>query len=231
MKCDWLPTNTEDACNNICSCWKYPQERKISANCSSRNHSYLPSLVGKYNDWTIELNVSGNAIKFLPNLTNDSFKNIKLLDLSNNNISSISTNVFSGSLQVLKLHDNQIPKLDSLVIEYLKMPNISLKNLTLYGNPLECDCDAQKLTQIPTIIDSVNVKSIFCNNYNELLFKVNFPEICPNEKSFLKITDKFSYIIFGLLVIISLIILISFLLYYYRHVLNCKTDSLKKRLI
>ena len=135
IKCDWLRTNNTDACNDICSCWKFPESQKIHADCSQKNLKHLPNLVGKFNNWTTELNLSRNRIKYLPFLKNDTFKHISVLDLSNNSISSTSVDIFSDSLQVLKLHGNKITKLDDAVIQHLKNPNISLTNLMLHKNP------------------------------------------------------------------------------------------------
>ena len=96
--------------------------QKIFADCSDRNLTEIPSLIGKYNNWITEVNLSGNQIEFLPSLKNDSFKNIRVLNLSNNPILSITTD----SLQVLKLNDNEISLIDYSIIKNLKKLNISL---------------------------------------------------------------------------------------------------------
>ena len=182
--CDWFPTNIQDACKNICTCWKFPEKQTIFANCSHLNLTDIPSLVGKYNEWAIELNLSGNRIEYLPSLKNETFQNVKVLDVSENNISSISTDVFSKSLQVLKIHNNAITNLSNSVIQYLEKPNITLINLTLYGNPWKCNCDAQKLTEISSIKNIVNAKKTLCkmnHEHEELLFNVNFTSICPGK--------------------------------------------------
>ena len=33
IKCDWIQANNTDACNHICTCWKFPEDEKIVANC------------------------------------------------------------------------------------------------------------------------------------------------------------------------------------------------------
>ena len=101
VNCDWLPTNENDSCKNLCACWQFPEAEKFVADCSHRNLTQIPNLVGKYNNWTTELNVSGNQIKYPQSLKNDTFKHITVINLSNNTISSVSTDIFSKTLQFL----------------------------------------------------------------------------------------------------------------------------------
>ena len=225
LKCIWTPTNEDnkDACSKICTCWQFPEEQKILADCSDRNLTHIPKLVGMYNNWTTELNFSGNRLELLPSLSNDEFKHIKALDLSNNSISSISTDIFSESLQVLELHDNKISKLDYSVIRYLEKQNTSLTNLSLYNNPWECDCGSEKLTEISTINNYYsNVEKARCQNYKEFLFKVNFTDLCYDKNSLSNVgirkdTYYFPYEIFGLMAVLNFLVLIIFCSYYYQH--------------
>ena len=210
IKCEWLRTNTPDACNNICTCWNFPETQKIYANCSHQNLDYIPNLVGKYNEWTIDLDLSSNQIKSLPSLTNDAFKNIKILDLSNNSISSITTDLFSKSLRTLKLNDNKISKLDYSVMQHLEKSDISLTNLSLHDNPWECDCNTEKLTKISSINNSYSREKIHCKNYNEFLFKVNFSNLCRDKNVY------FQYVIFVLIVLLSFIAMVIIFYYYYQ---------------
>ena len=91
----------------------------------------------------------------------------------------MSLRKFSKSLQILiKLHNNKISKLDYSVIRYLKKPNIPLTNILLFDNLWECNCDAEKLIQIPSINNSLNVGKMRCKNDDALLLKVNFTEKC-----------------------------------------------------
>ena len=183
IRCDWLRTKNADACNDICTCWKFPEERKILADCSERNLTQIPNLVGMYNEWSIELNVSGNRIERVPSLKNDIFKKIKVLDLSNNAISSISTDIFSESLQVLKLHKNNISNLECSVIQYLEKQNIVMSYISLYDNPWKCDCGSKKLTQLSSINNTYNLQKMRCKNDDALLFKVNFTEKCTSKNN------------------------------------------------
>ena len=121
------------------------------------------------------MNFSRNRIEHLPYLKNDTFKNLSLLDLSNNKISTFTTDVFSKSLKVLKLHDNNITSLNNSVLQFLEKPNISLIDFTLYGNPCVVDCVAQKLTEIFSTKTSFNVEKVQCKKKDEqekLLLKI-----------------------------------------------------------
>ena len=138
--------------------------------------------------------------------------------MSKNNITSISTDVFSESLKVLKLHDNKITKIDDSVIQHLTKQNISLTELSLYNNPLECDCKSQILFKISSINNSFNIANNRCKNYNEFLYKVNFTHLCTVKNSSVSEIHQgpyeFSFKVFGL--IVTLTILLTIFVYYYR---------------
>ena len=101
LKCNWSPMNVKDACSDTCTCWEFPEERIIVANCTYRHLHEMPILVGNHYNWTVELDLTGNQINRVPSLNSDEFKNIEVLILAHNNISSVAVDVFSHSLQVL----------------------------------------------------------------------------------------------------------------------------------
>ena len=104
------------------------------------------------------------------------------------------------------MHDNNITKLDFSLIEYLENPNSTLSNLSLYGNPWECDCHTKKLTKISFIRNNHdNVEKIHCKNYDEFLFQVDFSNFCHDKSD----TD-FPYEILGLAAIVIFVILTIF---------------------
>ena len=225
IKCKWSSVDENDACHKICDCWQFLEIPKIVADCSKRNLTQIPNLVGNYKNWTIELDVSGNRIENLSYLKNNILKNIQVLDLSNNSISSISTEIFSESLRILKLNDNNITKFDNSLIHYLNKTNISLINLTLFDNPWICDCDAQKLTLISSIKNDLNMKKTHCKIDNALLFKVNFTDLCDRNHSFSHhVIQKVSYYCKVFELGGSLVFLLVLLYCYF----NLQIGSLKK---
>ena len=195
-----------DACYNICTCWKFPGVQKILADCSHRDLTQIPNLVGKYKNWSTELNLSRNRIQNMSFLENGIEKNVQVLDLSNNSRTAISIDSFTKSLQILRLHDNNITKLDYSVIEYLESPNTTLSTLSLYGNPWECDCNSKKLTKISFIRNNLdNVEKIRCENYKEFLFQVDFSDFCNDKND----TD-WPYKIIGIFAIVIFVISTAF---------------------
>ena len=102
VQCPWVQKNNKtDACNNVCTCWIFPVAKKVIVDCSQKNLTHIPKLVGNLNNWTTELNFSGNRIRDTNFLENKVRKNIQVLDLSNNSITSISTDTFFKSLLVM----------------------------------------------------------------------------------------------------------------------------------
>ena len=98
IKCDWFPTNNTDACSGICNCWQFPKERKIVANCSYRKLADIPNLVGKYNNWTTELNLSGNLLEL-----------IQLKQLKSNTTHTTNTTNTTKLIQLIQLKSNTTP--------------------------------------------------------------------------------------------------------------------------
>ena len=85
------------------------------------------------------LNLSSNSIENLdPNLFQN-LKKLKTLDLSHNKLREFRNESIFGSLknlENLELHDNTITFLSRSVLESLE----SLKSISVYGNPVVCDC-------------------------------------------------------------------------------------------
>ena len=175
-------------------------------------------LVGNRANWIVELNLTGNHINQIPALSNDKFKNIKVLILAENNISSITVDIFSKSLQVLQLHNNSVSRLDSSVIEYLRGENLTLNSLTLHNNPWICDCEEREMLNLVHELitkSNFNVKMIYCNNFNKYMIELSLTELCTygNNIVFISVT------VVGIVLFLTVVSLI--LCWYYQH--NVKT--------
>uniref|UniRef100_A0A8C4QPU1 Slit homolog 2 (Drosophila) n=1 Tax=Eptatretus burgeri TaxID=7764 RepID=A0A8C4QPU1_EPTBU len=157
--------NDENSCAPVVRCPSECTCIDTVVRCSNRNLLFLPK--GIPHDVT-ELYLDGNQLPMVPkDLVNS--KNLKLIDLSNNRISTISNfsfanmsqlstlilsfnrlqclpvEAFSGlkSLRVLSLHGNDISMVPSGAFSDLT----SLSHLALGANPLHCDCNLHWLSE------------------------------------------------------------------------------------
>lgn len=101
-----------------------------------------------------ELDISDTGLNDLPESVFAKNEKIRKLDINNNNIGPIiSASSFNGlqtTLQQLQLVNNGIRTMDSCIFE--EFPQLKL--LTLYGNPLKCDC---KLSGLQTWMKSLGM--------------------------------------------------------------------------
>lgn len=199
LSCLKKSVDANDACNKTCTCWNYPGKPQLLVDCSNRNLTKVPQYVVNSNNWSIALNMSGNNLRKTPELTQSYLLNITSLDLSNNNISLVSTKVFSNSLRILKLHNNRITRLDESVITTLTTNRV-LNQLTLHNNKWECTCESRKLLKFidkksNTTFFGNHLQDIICEHSGRPLYRLSWHDLCNT-------TDK----MVRLVVIISLII-------------------------
>ena len=128
------------------------------------------------------MKITGNKISHVPSLSQDKFKNIKVLSLAENNISSVPADIFSGSLQVLEMHKNNISRLDDSFVESIEINFTSFYNCTFYENPWICDCNATKfinLIQKLSLLNINNEKKIQCKD-KKFMYQLNLKKLCPD---------------------------------------------------
>lgn len=181
LNCPVKTNVTTDACYNTCACLDYPGKDVLAVDCSYRNLTTVPKDVGNPNNRSIELDLSGNKLLKTPAMNTSYLLNVTVLNLSSNNISTVSLSVFSPSLQKLMLHNNSISRLDNSVVEYLADYS-TLSKLTLHQNRWICDCEArsflivvQKLLKIPKTID---LQVDTCSGTNRLFSSMTVNELC-----------------------------------------------------
>lgn len=206
LSCFQKSVMLNDACNNTCSCWNYPGKRLLLVDCSNRNLTKIPQHVANPNNWSIALNMSGNILRETPELNQSYLLNVTHLDLSCNNISLVSVKVFSKVLQILKLHNNRITRLDNTVIAALTS-NTVLYKLTLYKNKWECTCETRNFLKFikkkmsnATFFGSSSPE-IICERTGLSLYTMSSNELCDTTKKMVQLVVLISLMIafFGLI--------------------------------
>ena len=155
---DLLMCDVTVGCPEGCQCRDTPHEGHVVVSCDPHLHTYnyLP-LILPANGW-LSLNLSGHELHVLGGDGGDISK-LSLLDVSHNHISQVLASFLDKAkhLQVLNLRYNQLTSLPS------DLKRLTLHNLRLEGNPLECSCDLEwlgdrvKATRVdPTVTPASN---------------------------------------------------------------------------
>ncbi|ESN99617.1 hypothetical protein HELRODRAFT_101569 [Helobdella robusta] len=113
------------------------------------------------------LNLSGNNITYVNIIQFCELDKLVELDLSNNNISyfEVDSNDILPSLGILKLHSNKIRFLPSRMESFLS----KLKLLTIHDNPLHINCEMRWFVQMVTSSEEV-VKKKLVEDLDEVMF-------------------------------------------------------------
>ncbi|XP_067205462.1 protein toll isoform X1 [Linepithema humile] len=171
-------------CPDKCNCFVKQEEKTFMIDCFRKNLTFVPSFMIKPPDsWQVELNLSNNHITQMPNLTNLSYRIVSKLVLSHNNISEISLDGLSKTLKALEIHNNNITRISSDVLNFLRnATNLTL--LTLGGNPLICDCNITDfldfiITKSKIIADLHNVTCYGKNKLVSNMMKMKSTDFCP----------------------------------------------------
>ncbi|XP_043248170.1 protein toll [Colletes gigas] len=179
LKCEVL-----HPCPKLCTCWVKPYEKAFSIDCSYKNLTNVPSNIKTLPTYKVELNLTGNELNRMLPLAEIGLKNasISKLLLSNTNISSISLNELPLHVEVLELHNNNISKMDSKVLQFMSNSS-TLKTLTLHGNPWICDCNARDfLNFVQTKVEDILDPSLItCKDMNIPMLKMTATDFCPTD--------------------------------------------------
>ena len=100
-------------CPDTCNCYMRPENEAFIIDCSykglieaPRKLDFPPNLRIDH----IELNLSGNYLRQMPNLNQNGYNNVTILMLDHNNISSVTVNGLSNKLEVRKMKLLQVFK-------------------------------------------------------------------------------------------------------------------------
>ncbi|XP_011643169.1 protein toll [Pogonomyrmex barbatus] len=198
-----------DVCPENCNCFLRPEDKTFIYDFSHKKLTSvnLPSNIKKLdNSLQVELNFSDNQLTQMPNLKTLGFESVKKLILSHNNISEISLDGLSNTLQVLELNNNNLTRIQPDVLEFLKQ-STNLTRLALYENPWECDCEAKDfLNFIQTKFVTISgLLEVMCSGKNNSITEMSVIDFCPfNTTAIISVSVAISLMglfigIFGLL--------------------------------
>lgn len=180
LKSKQLKCQISDPCPDRCTCWLIRDDETFLIDCSHKNLTSVPRNIKTLPSHNVELNFTGNELTRMLPLTEIGLDDIQIskLLLSNNNINKISVNELPLNMKVLELHNNNISRLNSDVLQFMK--NTSLTELTLHGNPWTCDCDARDFlnfiqTKVIEIPDSLEIT---CENMDVPMVKMTATDLC-----------------------------------------------------
>lgn len=182
LKCIVDKTEIGVNCPEQCECWRTPNSMSYTIDCSYRNLKAFPHNIRNLPHHQLELNFTGNVLKHMMPLAEYGLANetVTKLLLSNNNISNVALSGLSTETHILELHNNNISKLDSAVLQFMKN-STALKVLSLHGNPWKCDCDARDFLNFIQTTQAVRAYSalITCHNMDTPILKMTATDLCP----------------------------------------------------
>ncbi|KAL6954066.1 hypothetical protein U1Q18_050947 [Sarracenia purpurea var. burkii] len=130
-------------CPDNCSCFFRPEGNTIAVNCTAIGTDKFPELVPASHVFNVELLFAGNRLRSLDGLSNLlKMANVTRLSLSSNKLKSIDDVVLPRGLKILELDNNEISSLSNRTIGQLTSCE-NLTMITLHKNPWNCDCDAR----------------------------------------------------------------------------------------
>ncbi|XP_043640972.1 protein toll-like [Drosophila teissieri] len=124
------------ACPFQCSCTYDRDNSRLEINCWRQNLTTIPSLPVPKKGYSV-LVFQSNRLAELPYKSLEGYKNIKSLDVSYNQLTSLSVGQLPESLYYLDIRHNNITTLSPQVVEYLH--SVSIFNQ--FGNKWIIHCD------------------------------------------------------------------------------------------
>ncbi|KMQ97462.1 protein toll [Lasius niger] len=180
LMCMVNDTDPDTKCPEKCNCYKRPEDDAYIFDCSHKNLTSVPSDIKNPGNFKqLELIFAYNQLTRIPDLKNLKFESVKKLILSHNNISEIFLDEIPRTIQVLELHNNNISTIRPDVLEFLK--NSTNLNLTLHENPWICDCSTKDfLSFIQTKLVTIpNLYQVTCPGKNKPISEMTTIEFCP----------------------------------------------------
>ncbi|KAK7109547.1 protein toll-like [Littorina saxatilis] len=133
---DVLVCDVTEDCPEGCECLDTPHHRYLAITCPTSRHNYthIPRMLPSHGP--LSLNLSRQALSSLEAESGD-VSRLQVLDVSNNRVKQVLNSFLdaASNLQVLDLRNNLLTSLPA------QLQRLSVSNLRLSGNPLQCSCD------------------------------------------------------------------------------------------
>ncbi|KAJ6637234.1 Protein toll [Pseudolycoriella hygida] len=160
-------------CPNGCECLQRKKEDggEIKLLCAGKGLQKVPEIFSD-NVTSLELDIRNNNLTELPKLRTNS--QIVVIRASNNQITEIESDNLPPNLRVLDVSDNNIQRISANFLNYLKNHE-SLEIISLNGNPFLCRCsnDSELFIAVAkehnSLIDLQDVKCNISNSSHPLL--------------------------------------------------------------
>ena len=200
-----------------CSCILNLFSKEVSVNCSSSGLNQFPTDVLKLpnTEFSIKLDVSGNKIEQLPeNINFRNYNNIKMLNLSRNNLGFVNHKLLPQDLNFLSIRSNKIRFLSEATVQFLES-RINQTNffMELGLNPYDCNCNAESLhnfvdSQYGNMVSDLSDVTIQCSSGALSLTKVLAEEFCKSiDKELMPIIASLATIVALMFFIVALVAL------------------------
>ncbi|EAT48962.2 AAEL000057-PA [Aedes aegypti] len=158
----------DEHCPERCSCFVRKSNESVLVNCEQKNLTKLPNLTNvslNFND--VELYLKNNSIKSFDLPTSCGYEKVKKFDASYNQFQNLSSDLLLG-VKILDISNNNL----SSFIELTNLLNNSrqLSSVKLSSNPWQCDCPSiDHLRVIQTTSDRIeDSKYMRCSDGRDL---------------------------------------------------------------
>ncbi|KAI4487750.1 hypothetical protein M0802_011855 [Mischocyttarus mexicanus] len=161
--------NLKGYCQIGCTCSLRPKDKTRILDCSNKNMSKFVINMERMisvKDYNIMLNLTGNALTSIPS--------VEILKPT----------------KILELHNNHILRIDSMTVTYFDSG--FLRELTLSGNPIICDCNTQYFYYFVQSKGFVfkDLEKIKCFDSDLYLYNMTIDQLCaqipvPNNETVL----------------------------------------------
>ncbi|KAI4473220.1 hypothetical protein M0802_016248 [Mischocyttarus mexicanus] len=174
----------KDYCQIGCRCYFRPRDQTRILDCSHQNMSQFVFDQNRTNfliNYPLILNFTGNALTRIPLIKPLNLFKIKGLLLSDNNITEITIDKLPESLTILELHNNRISRIDYVVAKYLI--SSPLKEFTLSGNPIMCDCNSEDLLYFIHMrrYSFKDLENLKCYNIDIYMYRLSIEQLCARK--------------------------------------------------